>query len=74
MTCRKGSGGRGFTSGAGETELQLQRRRLAPLHSLKITLFLNLQLFYAHMLTERLFSMSTHSMSAESTLSITRNV
>jgi len=27
---RRGSGGRGFTSGAGETELQLQRRRFAP--------------------------------------------
>lgn len=26
--CRRGSGGRGFISGAGETELQLQRRRL----------------------------------------------
>lgn len=25
--CRRGSGGRGFISGAGETELQLQRRR-----------------------------------------------
>ena len=28
--CRRGSGGRGFISGAGETELQLQRRRFAP--------------------------------------------
>lgn len=28
---RRGSGGRGFISGAGETELQLQRRRFAPL-------------------------------------------
>lgn len=28
MNCRRGSGGRGFISGAGETELQLQRRRL----------------------------------------------
>lgn len=27
---RRGSGGRGFTSGAGETELQLQRQRFAP--------------------------------------------
>ncbi|KAK4346695.1 hypothetical protein RND71_033034 [Anisodus tanguticus] len=27
FTCRRGSGGRGFISGAGETELQLQRRR-----------------------------------------------
>lgn len=27
--CRRGSGGRGFISGAGETELQLQRRRFA---------------------------------------------
>lgn len=26
--CRRTSGGRGFISGAGETELQLQRRRL----------------------------------------------
>lgn len=26
---RRGSGGRGFISGAGETELQLQRRRCA---------------------------------------------
>jgi hypothetical protein len=25
--CRRGSGGRGFMGGAGETELQLQRRR-----------------------------------------------
>lgn len=27
VNCRRGSGGRGFISGAGETELQLQRRR-----------------------------------------------
>lgn len=29
LTYRRGSGGRGFISGAGETELQLQRRRFA---------------------------------------------
>lgn len=35
LTCmviayRRGSGGQGFMGGAGETELQLQRRRFAP--------------------------------------------
>lgn len=29
-TYRRGSAGRGFIGGAGETELQLQRRRFAP--------------------------------------------
>lgn len=29
VTYRRGSGGHGFISGAGETELQLQRRRFA---------------------------------------------
>ena len=35
MFCRRGSGGRGFISGAGETELQLQRRRLVHIYGMR---------------------------------------
>lgn len=36
MLCRRGSGGRGFISGAGETELQLQRRRFVHKYNINL--------------------------------------